>query len=283
MWGESSGYPSFFISIGMIMLTVTIVDGNPINQNALKILLNSIKVFSPSLRKNLIVIYPEGELPISYLKWLSENKVSIYSKKIELRNDIYKVKLLLADFIKANIQSLKSSDLIFYLDPDHILLSKLNIKPKHNTLIVSSEFKKLDDCVKKYFLKNKIDMNHFNTSIIFGSIKTWFNAVNEWEMRYYKIIRDISSRYLEEYSFAYSALKNNVQMIPALNRLQSNFFSPFDEYCTMFHYGGEYPESKKIKLCLRDENNMKKDLLKLLEYSNSKIESWLIKNMYKFL
>ena len=264
-------------------LIITGVDSNPVNQNALKILLKSINANLNGYTKDITVIYPQNELSLEYLTWLETNKISTFSGKPFNPNDPYRVKLLLIDIIK---EKGKNYDEIFYLDPDHIFLNQFKTINSKNALKVSSEIKPLGGEIVKCF-RTKQNSNikefiHYNTSIIYGNYKSWKKALDKWEHVYNKIFDFTSNRFREEIAFTYAAIQQKVQIIPVIPKFQSNFLV-FDRNCIIFHYGGEFPQTKRIKLCLQHEDMIIDSFLNQLDSSQDFLESWVIQEIINIL
>ena len=150
---------------------VTVTDQNRVNQNAVKIMLKSFLPFFEGF-DSISVLYPNGQLPSELISWLKKSSISTFSFDLEPNDDPYATKFLLIDFL--DLHGTKFDE-ILYLDPDHIVLRKPKLKAIDNSLIVSSEVKKLDkEVVSKLDLCSSIPnktMDHCNTSLIYGKTK----------------------------------------------------------------------------------------------------------------
>lgn len=256
---------------------VTIVDENIVNQNALKICICSFLEYIIDNPYNIIVLYPVDKAKYELLAWLDNNEIMSFGSKLNIldRSDPYYVKFLLSNFI---IDMGNKYDRIFYIDPDHIFIKTPNMDAEPNSLIIGSEVTKLDERLldhlkEKHFLDSSF-MKHYNTSIIYGHIKTWEKAIAMWEQLYSEIQRITSQRYREEIAFTLAALQNDVLIRPADTLFQSSFHS-FSKECSLFHYGGEYPESGRIKNCLKHDNVLNA-LERLMDGRIGGTELWVI-------
>ena len=94
--------------------------------------------------------------------------------------------------------------------------------------------------------KNHSKFLHYNTSLISGKKTDLIKVTNFWQEEYHKIVKSVNYRYREEIAFSNSAKRANVNIRRVSIKTQSSF-SEFNEKSILFHYGGEYEQSKVIK------------------------------------
>jgi hypothetical protein len=118
---------------------VSIVDANPVNQNALRLFIKSFEKYSTMPLKSLLVLYPKDRLNFNFIHWLKRKNIQTESYSLTSEDgDPYKAKFLLMDYIRS---CKDNKDDVLYIDPDHIFLKDFSFKPQDDVLIVSSEVK----------------------------------------------------------------------------------------------------------------------------------------------
>lgn len=253
---------------------VTITDHNHINQMAMIIMLRSLLLNSPHIG-DISVLYIEGQISIELLAWLKRLHIRAYPYSIDIKDDPYIIKFLLSNYIK---NEGSTYDEILYLDPDHIVLSSVSLESHIGVLNVSSEVKSMEidpDCQSPYGhpVIQHIS-SHYNTSLIYGRTECWHDVVETWAEVYQSIRALIPMRFREEIAFCAASRHHNIDTIPVLKGLQSNF-SLYEPDCVMFHYGGESHESIMIKACLRNEKFVRDRVAELYKVSNNNKLKWL--------
>jgi hypothetical protein len=256
-----------------MLRVVTVVDENPINLIASKILIAGLIIHSTQNYQIEVLI--NGNVANEYLNWLKDRKVNIIVGKIDASKDRYKTKLLLINHV---IKHEEDSEYLLYLDPDHLVLKDFSCFFRvRDCLIVSSEQNDLEKEISGYRI-NK----HHNTSLIYGDMKKWRRIVNHWEY-YYDEIRNVTSfRHKEEIAFTISALSNEIDLTLASKAFQSGFHNNTINTC-LFHYGGDYYYSKKIKRYMKDITELKNYIKISSEVPESNIEQILCGEIRKIL
>jgi hypothetical protein len=108
----------------------------------------------------------------------------------------------------------------------------------------------INDVIKFQKLKSKIIPSiHVNTSIIAGSAVNLNSAMKSWRYYYKTLIPLVNIRHLEEVSFHFSSLKNNINLQPLDEKIQGGWHSKWKDP-RVFHYGGNNKKSKNIKALL---------------------------------
>jgi hypothetical protein len=162
--------------------------------------------------------------------------------------DKYYIKFLLPKFIAAHCHA---DDLILYLDYDHICWSDFQLPPlAHNTIYLSSEIHPLENILTRSVLDSAFFLArlslHYNTSLIYTTAEVLMKMADQWASCYLELSTYISSRYLEEVSFSFAALKNHITLKPIQSKIQSNWENIHQD-AGLFHYGGEHRYSGLIK------------------------------------
>ena len=239
---------------------VTIINHNIINQNALKIFILGLQKHHVKFEK-LFVLAPSSQIDESLQNWLKRNHAIFVEYDLLKSDDPYFAKFLLKRFLNDPI--LDNIEIVTYMDPDHIVLKTIDINSlSRRGLTVSSEN------------SEEIKFPHFNTSFISGHKKNWLKILKYWRCEYEKIKNTIGYRFREEIAFSLAAEKSEVCLIQAPIEFQS-CFKEYSEECQIFHYGGEYFISKKIKSCLV-KNNMIKNIEKIKSDTKNNVEKLLI-------
>lgn len=266
-------------------LAITVVDDNPVNQMALKLLIYSLRVSEPSFLNNFMVLFPRGELPSDLIVWLKHNSIPLFSNVIDKRGDPYFSKFLIRDLIRSITEGY---DFIFYLDPDHIMFNpiRFSLSEVGNSVHVSSERQPLARrIIEKYAIVcpgRNVTAAHCNNSIILGRLSVLKAIVDKWYNIYHGFRGYIPFRYCEEISFCLAIVNSGAELKYVSSAFQSNFKVARND-CSLFHYGGEYVEAKRIKNALKIPRHTKACLANLLRERISSLESVLIKKMISLL
>jgi hypothetical protein len=254
---------------------ISIIDKKHINQRALEIFVKSVLLNARDLLEHLIILAPRGDnLSVLIRKLLSDLCIPIYRYPLQDRQDPYIVKFLLEEYLK----DYHKDACILYLDPDHILLKSLHF-PQHDydTLLVSSEFSEISlGCQLQdqiLTISERPAHSSCNTSLIYGHACTWRRAITSWRSKYNEIGKYTHYRHREEIAFSLASREVDVKLLPVSSSFQGNFAS-FDNRCALFHYGGEYPETKRIKYFLQ-KRALSCNYLQLIQTnSSSEAETW---------
>lgn len=231
---------------------VTLTDRNIINQNALILLVKSLlsRFFADS---HIFVLLPLCQAHSEFLNLLSNYRIHLRQYPYEEMDDPYAVKFLLSNFVQGEGTVF---DNILYLDPDHIVLDSFSLIPQERALYVSSEVQHLRNFLlnDEYNLSGNIlseDALHYNTSLIYGKRDCWLRALDACPDKYIRIKNFVSFRHREELAFCFSAITAGLELIPVSVSTQS-YFGRVDKRCKIFHYGGEYHETHRIKRAIGD-------------------------------
>lgn len=254
---------------------ISIIDGNPINQTALKIMLKGLKL-NHQPRVDIYVLCPSYVLTEKIGTWLEAQGIGLYPYPIEPNGDPYQVKFLLSYFLRDHTDLQEA----LYIDPDHIILGAVCLKPQPNTLYVSSESAQLNINALHNLYSNLDKNTHHNTSLIYGNTRDWLSIFDGWLHTYVQIHDLIPDRFREEIAFSLAASPAGIKLAPVGGEIQSGFHATHDN-CTFFHYGGEYQETKRIKHCMKNEATMLKQLNELLQNPISPNEAWALNEIIK--
>jgi hypothetical protein len=213
------------------------------------------------------------------IKYLIRKKIQVLYYPKFASDDPYVVKFFLSSFIKQEGEQFEN---ILYLDPDHIVVKEFNFTAKDETLYISSEVKTLNDIVSP---DNKILTDnikyHYNTSLIYGNRNSWLRALECWIDNYNLIKNSVTYRYREEVAFCLSAILAGINIIPVSTSMQS-YFGNVNKKCRLFHYGGEYSESRSIKRSLDCNFLDYRDLNDTVRRANDE-EEWIVSKMNEII
>lgn len=195
-------------------LLVTTVDANPINQNALRILLKSLP---EHLRDtcDIYVVHSPNAVFFELQRLLGMYGASTYSSQEMDGDDPYRVKLLLVDFL-SELDS--DHDGVLYLDPDHIVAREFSLEgfafaDVPDSMIVSSELRDFD----KEILPDQLTYDspfHFNTSLVYGKLEVWHKLLRVWRRVYLQIEDHVAIRHREEIALTIAAYQANILLNP---------------------------------------------------------------------
>ncbi|TAK95298.1 hypothetical protein EPO05_04545, partial [Patescibacteria group bacterium] len=251
---------------------VTVTDGNQVNQIALRVLIKGLRRYVAS-EVDIVVLSPPNVLTQSTATWLDAQGIAYRAYPLIQNGDIYQVKFLLVNFLRENQENTN----ILYLDPDHIVLGNVfdSLKQTDQMLNVSSEVSTIDSAVFQALHEINSESIHYNTSLVYGYYLDWLAILDNWASIYNKIETFIPNRYREEIAFGMAAKPSGIDLLPVSNMDQSGFHNPRTD-CILFHYGGEFPESKRIKLSLKKEHSVLTKLFELLHNPINEIEAWVV-------
>lgn len=262
------------------MKIVTVTNENPINRNALLVLLSSFQSFE-RLTDTIFVLTTRDSIPPamnSKIKSLGGN--CIFFPK-GFTDDPYKNKFLIQSFIQKHKNY---SQGILYLDPDHVFLNKISLPSNKKGLFVSSEVSTVS-----FDFRDQVEILlphhtflHYNTSLIYGQVDNWLKAGRNWESTYEEIKQFVQVRHREEIAFSLSACLSNIPLLPVSTFIQSNF-KLFETNSTLFHYGGESNEARIIKSCLKDISTIKENLERVSNSVDMPQARWLAEKMLDIL
>ncbi|NMC58233.1 MAG: hypothetical protein GYA51_02380 [Candidatus Methanofastidiosa archaeon] len=207
---------------------ITVTNNRTVNLVALKIFTLGFNRHNKD--SELFILVPQNQIDVQCLNYFKNEKCQVIEYKYKDTDDPYYVKLIISQFIN----NMSNDQIITYLDPDHLVFSQMffdNIR--NNEILVSSE-------------KNHSKFLHYNTSLISGKKTDLIKVTNFWQEEYHKIVKSVNYRYREEIAFSNSAKRANVNIRRVSIKTQSSF-SEFNEKSILFHYGGEYEQSKVIK------------------------------------
>jgi hypothetical protein len=166
-------------------------------------------------------------------------------------DDRYRAKLSLKEFVDS---SACDSDLILYLDYDHVCRNRIRLPHLvARTVFLSSEIGLLDRDLGLGIDEEdaaRLEHTHFNTSLIFGSRNVLRAAMAGWEDAYNERLHRVPNRYREEVAFAVAATNAGICLSPVTTRLQGNWQNE-NPSCGLFHYGGEHEGAHQLKDYLR--------------------------------
>lgn len=229
-------------------ILVSVTDHRPVTLKAFTLMVGSLKQTGNHLLfDRRVMVHPRTNVPKGFLSDLQKNGVDSHGVDVDLSDDTYKIKLMLADFIAS---CTRDETVVFYLDPDHLFLTPLNqeiFPPDPGILYVSSEVSPIKNTPavrQKYGLTT-----FFNTSIIFGRVAAWTKILAPWRETYHAITPLVPFRHREEIAFSIAADLAGVKVKAVSRHLQGNF-SLFTRHCCMFHYGGESEDAHRIKAYL---------------------------------
>lgn len=257
------------------LITVSVTDKNPVNQEALRLLVISIAQESPDILTDFYFLYPTGEVENSFVRSVSALGVRSISYKLDRLDDPYRTKFLLCSFLN---EWHGSKEYCLYLDPDHIALRPLSFKYPRTELLVSSEIKSLSSIQTAEHLVTDLKNRHFNNSIVLGRIDTWREVLAKWEEAYRNLAGIIPTRFLEEVAFSVAAKQANVDMRPIAPVTHGNFFC-FNKACSLFHYGGDNPVAMHAKKIIGSRSDIESGLVQLRQGLCTQRESWFLDAM----
>lgn len=163
-------------------------------------------------------------------------------------DDRYYVQLGLAQVFEL----IEYDEPVLCLDYDHIVsdMSLFNSQLDDGQVFVSSEWSQQVPkgalVSESSIIDTNLPRNHYNVSILFGKAGTLRKIGREWKNAYESIRHLTSYRYRVELAFSLSAEQEKIKLTPCSSSLQANFAVPCSEYC-LFHYGGEYSVSTRMK------------------------------------
>jgi hypothetical protein len=259
-------------------LLVTVTDNQTVNINSLKLMIDTYtKSLNSDNFEKIVILHQKKEFPCDFQRYIDSKHIETHSYNIDISDDKYKIKLLLIDFIKSFGSFYKT---ICYIDPDHLFIENFNLNNfiiNKDTFYVSSEVTNIDSTPILYD-GYRID-RYYNTSIIFGYTETWTMLLDRWFEVYIKLSNSIDYRHREEIAFSIASILLSINILPVSNTIQSNF-KLFNEVCKIFHYGGEYEYSKKIKSCIAtyDTDKIILSLKEIICNSSSNELIWLARN-----
>jgi hypothetical protein len=236
---------------------VTVTNDEPTNQNALILLLYSLYVES-DFDSSFYILYPLSNPPNQLISCFRKfEKINFLSYDIDVSDDKYKVKFLL-DFLIEEKWIEKYTHLL-YIDPDHIILDVNvfnSLSCKENQVLVSSEiYNIIHDCgnhlvekMRATYLAHALTY-HKNTSFIFCGLSTYKKISTIWRKIYDDIYIHTDARFREEMAFNIAMHTSQIDSVAISSHIQGNFLE-YNKTAMMFHYGGDFYESKLIKSCL---------------------------------
>lgn len=215
---------------------ITVVDGNPVNQAALRVLIASIHLHNINIP--IFVLCPKSILSSKIKKWfLQKNSCFVPFDFKPNHDDPYFAKFLIKYLFTS--QNLGYANYC-YIDPDHIFLDPIVLpRPQDGMLFISSEDAKVVNI-------HNFSTQYYNTSIIYGTADTFVAAAENWLDEYEAIKKTVGYRHREEIAFFLSCQKKNISLQPVEKKCQGNFKYSHQK-SAIFHYGGESQQSILMK------------------------------------
>ena len=215
---------------------ITVVDENPVNQTALRILIASLHFHD--INTPIFVLCPKNILSPKIKKWFFQKNARLVPFDFRHdHDDPYFAKFLIRYFFTS--QSLDYTNYC-YVDPDHIFLDRIALPHSQSgTLFISSENAEVVNI-------QNFSTQYYNTSVIYGMADTFVAAVENWLDEYEVIKKTVGYRHREEIAFSLSCQKKNISLQPVEKKCQGSFKYSHQK-SAMFHYGGESQKSMLMK------------------------------------